>query len=60
MYLLYIYIYIFFFELTFCYLCRDRFGEDLGNFIFENWNRFLDDFETLLEETQLLKTLKQR
>ena len=60
MYLLYIYIFFFFFELTFYYLCRDRFGEDLGNFIFENWSCFLDDCETLLEETQLLKTLKQR
>ena len=56
----YIYIYIFFFELTFRYLCRDRFGEDLGNFIFVNWSHFLDDCEILLEETQLLKTLKQR
>ena len=39
-----------FFELTFYDLCRDKFGEDLGNFIFENWSRFLDDCEALLEE----------
>ena len=41
-----------FFELTFYDLCKDRFGEDLGNFIFENWTRFLDDCETLLEENK--------
>ena len=35
-----------FFELAFCDLCRDKFGEDLGNFIFENWSRFLDDCDT--------------
>ena len=34
-------------------LCRDKFGEDFGNFIFENWNRFLDDFKTLLEESKI-------
>ena len=34
-------------------LCRDKFGEDFGNFIFENWNRFLDDFKTLLEENKI-------
>ena len=34
-------------------LCRDKFGEDLGNFIFENWSRFLDDCETLLEENKI-------
>ena len=38
-----------FFELTFYDLCRDKCGEDLGNLIFENWSRFLDDCETLLE-----------
>ena len=32
--------------------CRDKFGEDLGNFIFENWSCFLDDCETLLEESK--------
>ena len=42
-----------FFELTFYDLCRDKFGEDLGNFIFENWNRFLDDCETSLEENKI-------
>ena len=26
-----------FFELTFYDLCRDKFGEDFRNFIFENW-----------------------
>ena len=34
-------------------LCRDKFGEDLENVIFENWNRFLDDCETLLEENKI-------
>ena len=29
------------------------FGEDLENFIFENWSRFLDDCETLLEENKI-------
>ena len=42
-----------FFELTFYNLCRDKLGEDLGNFIFENWSRFLDDCETLLEENKI-------
>ena len=37
------------FEFTLYDLCRDKFGEDLGNFIFENWSRFLDVCETLLE-----------
>ena len=53
-----------FFELNFYDLCKDRFEEDLGNFIFENWSRFLDDCETLLEENKinpndLLSTLIQ-
>ena len=34
-------------------LGRDKFGEDLEIFIFENWNRFLDDCETLLEENKI-------
>ena len=42
-----------FFELTFYDLCRDKFGENLGNFIFENWSRFLNDCETLLEENKI-------
>ena len=42
-----------FFEFTFYDLCRDKFGENLGNFIFENWSRFLDDCETLLEENKI-------
>ena len=42
-----------FFELTFYDLCRDKFGENLRNFIFENWSRFLDDCETLLEENKI-------
>ena len=42
-----------FFELTFYDLCIDKFGEELGNFIFENWSRFLDDCETLLEENKI-------
>ena len=42
-----------FFELKFYDLCRDKYGEDLGNFIFKNWSRFLDDCETLLEENKI-------
>ena len=42
-----------FFELTFYDLCKERFGEDLGNFIFENWTHFLDDCETLLQENKI-------
>ena len=34
-----------FFELTFCDLCRDKFGEDLGNFIFENSSRLFALFD---------------
>ena len=37
-----------FFELTFYDLCKETFGEDLGN-----WTRFLDDCETLLEENKI-------
>ena len=43
-----------FFELTFYDLCRDKFREDLGNFIFETWSRFPDDCETLLEENKII------
>ena len=42
-----------FFELTFYDLCKDRFGEYLKNFFFENCSRFLDDCETLLEENKI-------
>ena len=42
-----------FFELTLYNIWRGKFGEDLGNFIFENWNYFLDDYETLLKENQI-------
>ena len=42
-----------FFELTFYDLCRNKFGKDLGNFIFENWSHFLDDCETFLEENKI-------
>ena len=41
------------FEITFCDLCRNKFGEDLGCFIFENQGRFLDGWETLLEENKI-------
>ena len=54
---MYIYIfvcmYICILELTFYDLCKDRFGEDLGNFTFENWSHFLDDCETLLVENKI-------
>ena len=42
-----------FLELTFYDLCRNKFGEDLGNFILENWRCFLNDCETLLEENKI-------
>ena len=42
-----------FFELAFYDLCRYKFCEDLGNFIFENWSRFLDHCEILLEENKI-------
>ena len=42
-----------FFELTFYDLCKYRFEEDLGSFIFENWSRILDGWETLLEENKV-------
>ena len=42
-----------FFELTFYDLSKDRFREDLGNFVFKNWSRFLDDCETLLDENKV-------
>ena len=42
-----------FFELLFYNLCRDKLGEDLRSFMFENWTRFLDDCETLLEENKI-------
>ena len=38
---------------TFYDLCRDTFGEDLWNFIFENWSCFLSDCEILLEENKI-------
>ena len=40
-------------ELTSYDLCKDKSGEDLASFIFENWSRFLDDCETLLEEIKI-------
>ena len=42
-----------FFELTFYDLCKIKFRQDLENFIFENWSRFLDDCETLLEANKI-------
>ena len=41
------------FELMFYDICGNIFGKDLGNLIFENWSRFLDDCETLLEENKI-------
>ena len=41
------------FELTFYNFCRYKFGEDLRNFIYENWNCFFDYYETLLEENKI-------
>ena len=34
-------------------ICGNKFGKDLGNLIFENWSRFLDDCETLLGENKI-------
>ena len=42
-----------YFQFTFYDLFRKKFGEDLANFIFENWSCFLDDCETLLEENKI-------
>ena len=42
-----------FFALTFCDLCKDRFGEEFRNVIFEKWSRILDYCETLLEENKI-------
>ena len=32
---------------------KDEFGQDLGNFFFENWSCFLNNCETLLEEHRI-------
>ena len=42
-----------FYELIFYDLCRNKFGEDVGILIFENWSCFLDDYETLLVENKI-------
>ena len=31
----------------------DKFGEDLGNFVFKNWSCFLNDCENLLEKNKI-------
>ena len=41
------------FELISCDLFRNKFGEDLRYFIFNNYSRFLDDWESLLEENKI-------
>ena len=41
-----------YFELTFHRICTDDFGGTLGQFILENWHRFLDDCKTLLDKTK--------
>ena len=43
-----------FLELTFYDLCGNKFGEDLGNFLFENQSRFLDECETLLKDNKII------
>ena len=40
-------------QLLFYKICRNKWGEDWGNFIFEKWSSFLDDYETLLEESKI-------
>ena len=32
---------------------KEEFGQDLGNFFFENWSCFLNNCETLLEEHRI-------
>ena len=34
-------------------ICINEFGETLGQFILENWCRFLDDCETPLDKTKI-------
>ena len=42
-----------FFEFTYFDLCRNKFGEDLRNFIFENWSGFLNNCEISIEENKI-------
>ena len=42
-----------YYELTFYTICINEFGETLGQFMLENWCRFLDDSETTLSKLKL-------
>ena len=42
-----------YFELTFYRICINEFGETLGQFVWENWCRFLDNCETPLDKTKI-------
>ena len=42
-----------YFEQTYYRICINKFGETLGQFILENWCRFLDDCETPLDKTKI-------
>ena len=42
-----------YFELTFYRICINEFGETLGQFILDNWCRFLDGSETPLDKTKI-------
>ena len=42
-----------YFELTFYSICINEFGETQGQFILENWCRFLDYYETPIDKTKI-------
>ena len=42
-----------YYELTFYTICINEFGETLGQFMLENWCRFLDGSETTLGKLKL-------
>ena len=42
-----------YFELTFNRICINEFDEKLGQFILENWCRFLDDCKTPFNKTKI-------
>ena len=42
-----------YFEIKFYELCKINFGNEVNYFIYENWNRFLDDCQTLIQVNKL-------
>ena len=49
-----------YFELIFYRMCINESGGTLGQFILENWCRFLDDCETPFDKTNELRKQKQK